>query len=79
MFYVLQWNVCSLVANEQEFKRFVDAFKERHGACTMIVDEKIQSYVISFELTKLNHSNLALLVPWSWSSIFSVNSGLTLS
>ncbi len=33
------------------------------GACTMIVDEQIQSYRISFELTKPNHSNLALLVP----------------
>lgn len=29
MFYVLQWNARSLVANGQEFKRFVDAFKER--------------------------------------------------
>ncbi len=28
----------------------------------MIVDEQIQSYTISFELTKPNHSNLALLV-----------------
>ncbi len=33
------------------------------GACTMMVDEQIQSYRISFELTKLDHSNLALLVP----------------
>ncbi len=33
------------------------------GACTMTVDEQIQSYRISFELTKPNHSNLALLVP----------------
>ncbi len=33
------------------------------GACTMMVDEQIQSYRISFELTKPNHSNLALLVP----------------
>ncbi len=41
------------------------------GACTMMVDEQIQSYRISFELTKPDHSNLALLVPWSWSSIFS--------
>ncbi len=32
----------------------------------MIVDEQIQSYRISFELTKPNHSNLALLVPWSF-------------
>ncbi len=29
------------------------------GACTMMVDEQIQSYRISFELTKPNHSNLA--------------------
>ncbi len=40
-----------------------------------MVDEQIQSYRISFELTKPNHSNLALLVPWSWSSTFFVNSG----
>ncbi len=33
------------------------------GACTMMVDEQIQSYRISFELTKPNHSNPALLVP----------------
>ncbi len=33
------------------------------GACTMMVVEQIQSYRISFELTKPNHSNLALLVP----------------
>ncbi len=30
----------------------------------MMEDEQIQSYRISFELTKANHSNLALLVPW---------------
>ncbi len=53
--------------------------RARAGACTMIVDEQIQSYRISFELTKPNHSNLALLVPWSWSSTFFVNSGLILS
>ncbi len=40
------------------------------GACTMMVDEQIQSYRISFELTKPNHSNLALLA-----STFFVNSG----
>ncbi len=45
------------------------------GACTMMVDEQIQSYRISFELTKPNHSNPALLVPWRWSSTFLVNSG----
>ncbi len=33
------------------------------GACTMMVVEEIQSYMISFELTKPNHSNPALLVP----------------
>ncbi len=37
------------------------------GACTMMIDEQIQSYRISFELTKPDHSNLALLVPWCWS------------
>jgi len=31
--------------------------------CTMMVDEQIQTYRISFALTKPNHSNLALLVP----------------
>ncbi len=41
----------------------------------MMIDEQIQSYRISFELTKPDHSNLALLVPWSWSSAFFVNSG----
>ncbi len=41
----------------------------------MIVDEQIQSYRISFEWTNPNHSNLGLLVPWSWSSTFFVNSG----
>ncbi len=41
----------------------------------MMVDEQIQSYKISFELTKPNHSNPALLVPWCWSSTFFVNSG----
>ncbi len=30
---------------------------------------------ISFELTKPNHSNLALLVPWCWSLSVFVNSG----
>ncbi len=34
--------------------------QRRSGACTMMVDEQIQSYRISFELTKPNHSNLAL-------------------
>lgn len=29
MFYILQWKVRSLIANGQEFKRFVDAFKEK--------------------------------------------------
>ncbi len=29
------------------------------GACTMMVDEQIQSYRISFKLTKPNHSNRA--------------------
>ncbi len=32
-------------------------------ACTMMVDEQIQSNKISYELTKSNHSNLILLVP----------------
>ncbi len=41
----------------------------------MMVDEQIQSYMISLELTKPNHSNQALLVPWCWSSTFFVNSG----
>ncbi len=45
------------------------------GACTMMVDEQIQSYRISFELTKPDHSNPALLVPWCWSSSFLVNAG----
>ncbi len=49
------------------------------GACTMMVAEQTQGYRISFELTKPNQSNLALLVTWSWSSTFSVNSGLILS
>ncbi len=48
---------------------------DRPGACTMMVDEQIQSYRISFEFTKPNHSNPALLVPWCWSSTFFVNSG----
>ncbi len=50
-----------------------------YRGCTMMVDEQIQSYRICFELTKPNHSNLALLVPWSWSSTFYINSGLILS
>ncbi len=33
------------------------------GVCTMMVDEQIQNYRISFELTKPNHFNAALLVP----------------
>ncbi len=33
------------------------------GACTMMVAEQTQVYRISFELTKPNQSNLALLVP----------------
>ncbi len=41
----------------------------------MMIDEQILSYRISFELTKPDHSNLALLVPWCWSSAFFVNSG----
>lgn len=28
MFYILQWNAQSLVANRQDLKRFLDAFKE---------------------------------------------------
>ncbi len=36
---------------------------EQSGACTMMVDEQILSYRISFELTKPNHSNPALLIP----------------
>ncbi len=48
------------------------------GACTMMVAEQTQGYRISFELTKPNQSNPALLVPWSWSSTFCVNSGLIL-
>ncbi len=32
------------------------------GACTMMVAEQTQGYRISFELTKPNHSNLAMLV-----------------
>ena len=31
MFHILQWNARSLVANGQEFKTFVDAFKEKTG------------------------------------------------
>ncbi len=42
----------------------------------MMVDSYIQSYGISFELTKPNHSSPAFLVPWCWSSTFFVNSGL---
>ncbi len=45
------------------------------GACIMMVAEQTQGYRISFELIKPNQSNLALLVPWSWSSTFFVNSG----
>ncbi len=33
------------------------------GAWTMMVDEQIQSYMISFKLTKLNHSNRAFFGP----------------
>lgn len=29
MFYILQWNARGLVANGQEFKRFIDAFVEK--------------------------------------------------
>ena len=29
MFYILQWNARSLIANGQEFKRFVDVFKDK--------------------------------------------------
>ncbi len=36
------------------------------------------SYRISFDLTKPNHSNPALLVPWCWSSPCFVNSGFDL-
>ncbi len=48
-------------------KKFSCVFKSTFsplspGACTMMVDEQIQSYRISFKLTKPNHSNLALLV-----------------
>ncbi len=53
--------------------------KTKPGACTMMVAEQTQGYSISFELTKPNQSNPALLVPWSWSSTFFVNSGLILS
>ncbi len=45
------------------------------GACTTMVDEQTQCYRISFKLTKPNHSNPALLVPWCWSWTFFVNSG----
>jgi len=45
----------------------------------MMVVEQTQGYRISFELTKPNQSNQPLLVPWCWSSIFSVNSALILS
>ncbi len=41
----------------------------------MMVAEQTQSYIIRFELTKPNQSDLDLSVPWSWSSAFSVNSG----
>jgi len=37
--------------------------------------EQTQGCMISFELTKPNQSNQALLVPWCWSSTFFVNSG----
>ncbi len=57
------------------FSQPILLFSPDHGACTMMVDEQIQSYRISFELTKPNHSNPALLVPWCWSSTFFVNSG----
>ncbi len=43
-----------------------------------MVDEQIQGYRITFELTKPNHSNPALLVPWCWSSTLSVNLGFDL-
>ncbi len=44
-----------------------------------MVDEQIQSYRISFELTKPNHFNPALLVPWSMMLIINfVNSGFDL-
>jgi len=46
-----------------------------YGACDMMVLNK-QGCRISFELTKPNQSNQALLEPWCWSSTFSVNSGL---
>lgn len=29
MLYILQWNARSLIANGQEFKRFVDVFKDK--------------------------------------------------
>ncbi len=45
------------------------------GACTMMVAEQTQSFMIRFESTKPNQSDLDLSVPWSWSSTFSVNSG----
>ncbi len=35
-------------------------------ACTVMLDEHIQSHGISLQLTKPNHSNLALLAPWCW-------------
>jgi len=36
----------------------------------MMVVEQTQGCMISFELTKPNQSNQALLVPWWWSSTF---------
>ncbi len=78
-----QWIICSeWVPSEWEFKQLINTSQVIHmtpGACTMMVAEQTQGYRISFELTKPNQSNPALLVPWSWSSTFSVNSGLILS
>jgi len=39
----------------------------------MMVVEQTQGCMISLEMTKPNQSNQSLLVPWCWSSTFSVN------
>ncbi len=41
----------------------LDNLEVSSGACTMMVAEQTQGYRISFELTKPNQSNPALLVP----------------
>lgn len=57
---------------------FADILHARHlldptMACIMMVVE--WTWKISFELTKPIQCTQALLAPWWWSSIFSVNSG----